>query len=470
MPRQVVWAMVLGGSFLFLTTGAALALYCFSGDGKAHKPARRLVGDISPRDLPGGQTAGGQPLSSAPHRAAQAPVGQAKTVQPPALRLSLPEAEQVKVNQAIANGVKYLKSSQTAQGPWPGNLPVGYTALPGLTLLECGVPATDPAIRKAAAFVRKAWPRLNTTYELSLTILFLDRLDDSADEPLIRTLALRLIAGQTLAGGWSYHCPVLTSQNQQKLYKLLRDIPYESALDLEKPLPDKLRQDASRSLPKGLSQLPVLQDPPEIDADVYRQGIDDNSNTQFAVLALWAMRRHHVPLERALALIDRRFRATQDENGSWWYKPQGNVSPLPTMTCAGLLGLAVGHGLAADNPKAKGQPTKDPAIRRGLRVVGENIGRPTSSDQYVPLANLYFLWSVERVGMLYNLRKIGDKDWYAWAAPMLVANQRTNGSWQGGGYPGSTPTIDTCFALLVLKRANLAKDLTAKLVSPLARD
>src|SRR5206468_645731 len=65
-------------------------------------------------------------------------------------------------------------------------------ALPALTLLECGAGASDPAVQKAAAFVRANATKsaiTSPTYECSLAILFLDRLGDAADEPLIRSLA-----------------------------------------------------------------------------------------------------------------------------------------------------------------------------------------------------------------------------------------------------------------------------------------
>src|SRR5258708_19903488 len=62
---------------------------------------------------------------------------------------------------------------------------------------------------------------------------------------------------------------------------------------------------------------------------------------------------------------------------------------------------------------------------------------------------------------------IGGKEWYRWAAECLVANQQVHGNWTRGGYHGATPVIDTCLALLVLKRANLASDLTEQLkISP----
>ena len=99
------------------------------------------------------------------------------------------------------------------------------------------------------------------------------------------------------------------------------------------------------------------------------------------------------------------------------------------------------------------------ALRRGLAMLGREIDRP--GDKRPP--DLYFLWSLERVGVLFNLPKIEDKDWYAWGAKALLAKQARDDSWAGSSYFGSSSIVDTCFALLFLKQANLAQDLTAKL-------
>src|SRR5262249_53537206 len=105
--------------------------------------------------------------------------------------------DQDPVNKAAARAAEFLnKTHDPNTGTWPGAR-VGCTALPALTLLECGLPATDPAVQKAAAYVRNASGTLVTTYDLALAILFLDRLNDPADRKLIRTLAFRLVAGQT---------------------------------------------------------------------------------------------------------------------------------------------------------------------------------------------------------------------------------------------------------------------------------
>jgi hypothetical protein len=180
------------------------------------------------------------------------------------------------------------------------------------------------------------------------------------------------------------------------------------------------------------------------------------------VLALWAARRHDAPVDRTLALAVRRFRSTQNADGSWNYTAGGNASPLPTMTCAGLLALAVGYGIS-DSPDQKG-PRNDEAIQKALQRLSQNIGQPTKNPQNrPPMTEMYFLWSVERVAVLYHLRKIKDKDWYHWGLEVLLANQQKDGNWGGPGVGERSTELDTCFALLFMQRANLAKDLTDKL-------
>ena len=50
-------------------------------------------------------------------------------------------------------------------------------------------------------------------------------------------------------------------------------------------------------------------------------------------------------------------------------------------------------------------------------------------------------------------------DWYDWGYPVVLDRQNKNGGWSDR----HGPMIDTCFALLFLKRANIAKSLTDKL-------
>jgi hypothetical protein len=391
----------------------------------------------------------------------------------PMARSTLPPEKQEAVNRAIERGVAYLKSTQQDSGSWPhDDHLVGYSALPGLTLLECGVPANDPVVQNAAALVRREKARIGGTYELGLSVLFLERLGDPADRPIVQELAARLIAGQLPNGGWHYRCPILDSSQQETMLRQLTELRTGSAVDLLKPIvkgtpePDqKPAKPNARAKGKGAKAAAVLRNVPSLQEDLQvRQdtgsGLADNSNTQFAVLALWAAQRQDVPVERALALVAKRFRTCQNDDGGWGYHSGGDQREpsRPSMTCVGLLALAVGHGLGRDDAPGRGS-VEDAQIQNAMNALGERVGKPIRRDDY----DLYFLWSLERVGVLYGLQKIGGGDWYAWGADFLVAKQSKGGEWKGSHYHGSSPPLDTCFALLFLKRANLAHDLTTKI-------
>jgi hypothetical protein len=554
--------LVLGGLVL-LGGVSALALILAS---KADQPAAdRASGSSQVASVPGSDTpAGSLPETSVPRRdlLPDEPPPEPPSYSPPPLGSPSPAKEEPKprepkapplgemerggwltkdaqlhVNQAIDQGVAFLQKKQHPTGPWGPAHRVGMAALPGLTLLECGVPGTDPAVLKVASFIRARADSLRDTYDLALAILFLDRLGDAADEKLIRTFALRLTAGQLPSGGWTYTCPILTPQDEKLLLTALQVTRPRSPLDLfvrtrdgkppewfvpvkmqapskgpeftiprsEKgsdvpgstiPLgdndprdPGKLTRSPTREeVRKALDKLPApLKNTPALlpidKAHVVPAGDGtDNSNTHFAILGMWAATRHKVPVDRALALIVMRFRSSQNPDGTWAYHyHKGGVGAgTPAMTGAGLLGLAVGHGLAVGEGKVEHghkADLKDRAIDHGFDALSNEIGKPfglfkewlrkgpkgkTHIVRRAPI-NLYFLWTVERVGVLYNKKQIGGKEWYSWGVEELLARQEDDGAWRAAGYHGATEITDTCFALLFLRRANLARDLSNKL-------
>jgi hypothetical protein len=149
---------------------------------------------------------------------------------------------------------------------------------------------------------------------------------------------------------------------------------------------------------------------------------------------------------------------------------QGNSTGA--MTCAGLLGLIVQFGNQAslragdakslkNKPPGQGgawglDPLKDPAVQAGLKCLEQFIDPQGNAVRRLGLGTeLYFLWSVERVGVAYGLKKIGAIDWYEVGADRIVATQQADGSW-----PDYAPNVGTSLALLFLKRANVAADLT----------
>ncbi len=439
--------VVLGGVLLYVLGGAGLAVYCLSNNVPA--PAARTSMSPSGATEDDGAEPPPPPLPPPP---APAPVS---------------TAEQRRIDDAIARGVWFLKDHTLPTGTWGDSIPgtnwagisVGFSSLPGLTLLECGVLSSDPVVQKAAAHVRQqaSGPQGQVTYQAALAILFLDRLAgdakliDGQDDPLIQYLALGLIAGQNATeGAWHYNCPAL---DRGKTAELLRLLSSQNKLLTD----DNSSLNAWRktALPGG---------------NFDTQGWD-NSNTQFAILALWAAQRHGVAIDGSIGLAEKHFRGTQQPSGpdatgnnlnldgSWLYDGGQNSSRWPSMTCAGLLALAEAHALSRDPSRKQQRPQDDPAIQRALAMLAREIDRP--DEQRPP--DLYFLWSLERVGVLYDLPKIGDKDWYRWGVNLLLARQQADGSWKDGGYYGNNPVLDTCFALLFLEQANLTRDLTTKL-------
>jgi hypothetical protein len=321
-----------------------------------------------------------------------------------------------RVNQAIDRGVAHLRQD------WhqPKEYQI-YLGLLGLTLLECGVPRNDPAVGQIADLVRSQQGDLDATQELSLAILFLDRLGDPNDDGLIRTFARRLLEGQDHFGCWGYAC--------------FRRLP---------------------SLPAGTAS------PPAPFRWVHAEP-GDNINTQFAVLGLWVATAHGVSVGEALRLTARYYRKSQGEDGSWTYRPD---TPMyrHSMTCAGLFCLAAelgeSPGYVRSIPPRATLTADDPTITRGLRFLGKSCdafakgGTPEAWDW------LYFLWSLERVAAVYGLETIGSQEWYPWTAELLVRRQRDDGSWWANGTPDAVPT---CFALLILRRSNLPPDLLVRL-------
>jgi hypothetical protein len=494
-------------------------------------------GGRPPELKPPGADAPGAPPPGAPKDA------------PASERTGLPREMQTEVNKAIDKGVAYLKRKQHRNGAWENQHMTAYAALPALTLLECGVPASDPRVQKAAGFVRNHVKHISSrkdTYELSLALLFLDRLGEEKDRPIIRSIALRLVAGQNADGGWTYTLPELTKKEENDLEKFLQNtrpqdlgrlvqlpggqkvdpsalqpgdqkplkpqgtspgqgsqpgasqgnqsggqqgsggnqpgassggskpiVPPAPKKDPErkKPLTETEARKAAQKLPPKLHMIPAVVDavPGSVRPTISPRGPSDNSNTQFATLALWAATRYDLPLERSLHALARRFQNSQAPDGTWKYHTAVTGWATPAMTGAGLLGLAVGHGVSAGTEKVK-----DPLVEKGFRALAVHIGKPFGADRATRLMrrgklrtlspiNMYLLWTIERVGVLYGVRTLDGKDWYRWGAELLLDCQKDDGSWEEGNYHGFSRTLDTCLALLFLKRANLATDLTRKL-------
>jgi len=412
----------------------------------------------------------------------------------------------------------------------------GPAALAGIAMLEAGVPLDDPVIQRIARQVREAAIHQNKTYQLALDIIFLDKLGEEIDSLLIQSMAVRLLFGQTQWGGWSYYCAGLDDAEKNRLRNALsgatlkggRDLPTagsQARATLDEGIQDMLR--GRRMILPG------------------QQNMDDNSNTQFAVIALWAARKYGIPVDNALRAVEARFRGMQNpQDGGWAYAGRGLPLSTPSMTCAGLLGLAIVYGARNERTlRSRGRITadgrfegaqakeskldiskimSDKSIKGGLAYInavfeagdrldragggGQRPGAPNQPGGFPnqpgapgglggpgfkppgpapgaagvgggaapppgmmpnmpgmgnrddPRNDLYFLWSLERVCMVYGLKKLpGGKDWYTWGADYLVKTQQPDGSW----YYKYGNECGAAFGVMFLCRSNIVKDLSA---------
>ncbi|MHC4924244.1 MAG: DUF4159 domain-containing protein, partial [Planctomycetota bacterium] len=68
-----------------------------------------------------------------------------------------------------------------------------------------------------------------------------------------------------------------------------------------------------------------------------------------------------------------------------------------------------------------------------------------------PNFHLYYLYALERAGMLAGVEWMGEHDWYGVGAEHLMATQKEDGSWKDE----RRPATGTCFALLFLKKGTI---------------
>jgi len=349
--------------------------------------------------------------------------------------LVCPAADLAEIKVAISRGVDYLAHSQSPSGAWNSfGHELGETALAGMAILAGGEDAYRANLDAAAAAVRRLAETDTSTYDTSLAIMFLDRLGRPQDAQLLHELGIRLVAGQCRDGSWSYTVPTQVT---------------------------------------GASSQPV------------GRASGDNSNTQFAALAVWISRRHGLANDVALQRLDQYFRGGFNNSAGGWPYVAGLGNATPTMTCAGLVGLATHRGaeqqrLAAEASRSRptgpaaagpgklgGAAANDPVAKRALEALGQELQKANRDRTAGINTDLYFFWSLERVGVIYDIREIGGVDWYRWGSKRLINGQSSDGEWKGMGSKGWSfeKNVGTSFAILFLSRANVAADLTAEVGS-----
>jgi hypothetical protein len=329
----------------------------------------------------------------------------------PAMRVARGEeltAEEVKA--AIDRGVAYLKGEQNrVQGNWPeySAQPGGITSLCALALLAGGVEARDPQLQQALAYLRALDPP-NMTYATSLETMVFCTAEPKKDMLLIRRNVR-----------WLEKAQIKSGPNRGMW-------PYSDT-----------------------------------------QGGGDNSNTQFALLALFEAQRVGVDVDpQTWRLALAHWTGTQRPDGSWGYRD--DAPGTGSMTCAGITSIIIAAGQIhpgdarwdGETVQCCGSAQRDDHVERALAWLGRRdvfrvTGNPGAPDVGggSRLWTLYYLYGLERVGRLTARRFIGQHDWYREGAAMLVGTQdRLRGYWKGTGLAETDERIATSMALLFLSK------------------
>jgi hypothetical protein len=103
---------------------------------------------------------------------------------------------------------------------------------------------------------------------------------------------------------------------------------------------------------------------------------------------------------------------------------------------------------------------KDASVLDGIAWLGKNFivtNNPGRPDWF----HYYYLYGLERAGMLSDTTRMGAHDWYMEGANLLLEQQNPDGSWGGATPQYHTPSWSTCFAVLFLKQATRRLDVAS---------
>ena len=171
-------------------------------------------------------------------------------------------------------------------------------------------------------------------------------------------------------------------------------------------------------------------------------GWGDNSRTQFALLGLKAASDLGVDVPLSMYANAKKYvESGQNKDGSWGYHP--GMAGYGSMTAAGISSLFIIDEQMQKNTSVCGSSMNDPRVRLGLNWLGTHFtvqDNPAQNGAH----HYYYLYGLERIGVLLGQKYIGGHDWYREGAEYLVNVQRESGIWD------AESPVSTEFALLFL--------------------
>ncbi len=364
--------------------------------------------------------------------------------------------------KAIRKGITYLKKCQKDDGSYgdivgnrtysgeesqgQGAHPAGATALVLYALLKCKVPTKDPTVRKAFEFLKKRYEKPGGSYETSAMLLAMCA---TANPYKTSAASKKRIEKLKLKGKWRGWA--------QKLHAHLLD--------------KKQAQVWRYNVAGSSGSTPG--------------GDQDLSSAQLAALALFAADRVKIRTPDSVweDILDYTLAQQADDGeevvtkdpltgaeirrkarGFSYIKGMENPEegqPTGSMTACGVANIMMARYVLTDAGRKleEWEATVDAkkiqqAIDDGLAWLELNWNaRANPRKQQMNVYHLYWMYAVERAMDLVGNQKIGTHLWYSEMGQQLINTQAADGSWDSNSTHEPRKTLDTCFALLFLKKA-----------------
>ncbi len=353
-----------------------------------------------------------------------------------------PALSQGAIDAAIQKGVAYLKKAPSPPA-WAGIKDSDELIL--YTLLIADVPESDPVFQKY--FNKMMSGPLEKTYKVALQAMILEELDRVKYQGRIAMCAQFLVDNQCQNGQWSYGNP---SEHVKEI-----DLPKDVATSAEEKPKEggpKVYGDpgAGRVKPRIVRKVAVkkMKEGPES---------GDNSNSQYAALGLRACFDSGIAIPEGVVLLAVKWwreslHPPSEKEGvyggrGWNYKDpaRDERKPYHAMTAGGTGSLVIYDYMLGRDWK------NDSFVKAGMKWL---------TDHFSVNKNYYYMYGLERVGILYGTQTLGTHDWYQEGARLLLREQKPDGSWGDHKDKEDTReneternTQETCFAILFLKKA-----------------
>ncbi len=366
---------------------------------------------------------------------------------------------EVRVTQAIDKGIAFLK---TAPSPDFAGSYGNSDELILWTFIHAGVPPTEPRFREL--FTAAAAAPMKRTYKVALLAMCLEEMDRAKYQDKIAQCAQFLVDTQCTNGQWGYGNKV------------------ESVKDVPVPAPE-----VSKDVPTAPAGKPPVfgaKAKPAAKKLTIKKTADgpeagDNSNSQYAALGLRACHDAGIVIpEATISAAVKAWKASlfneadrskakdakksvASSGGSvaegWNYKTAeaDERAPYHAMTAGGVGAMVIYLHLQKKNWKS------DPAVEAGMKWLTDKFK--------IEASNPYYMYALERAGILYGTETFGSRPWYREGAYAILGVQKADGSWgedlaDPNGLMWYGRTWDTCFSILFLRRAT--RPLVASTVAP----